>query len=44
MREMKSIPGKVYIVEMSSEAGEFLLFIIHQSETDLVVLGKVAIK
>lgn len=44
MKGMKSIPGKVYIAEMNSEAGEFLVFIIHQSESDLVVLGKVAIK
>lgn len=44
MKGMKSIPGKVYIAEMNSEAGEFLVFIIHLSKSDLVVLGKVAIK
>lgn len=44
MKGMKSIPDKVYIAEMNSESGEFLVFIIHQSESGLVVLGKVAIK
>lgn len=44
MKGMKNIPGKVYIAEMNSEACEFLVFIIHQSESDLVVLGKMAIK
>lgn len=44
MKGMKSIPSKVYIAEMSSESGEFPVFIIQQSESDLVVLGKVAIK
>lgn len=44
MKGTKSIPSKVYIDEMSSEPGEFLVFITHKSECDLVVLGKVAIK
>lgn len=44
MKGMKSIPTKVYLAEMSREPGEFLVFIIHQSESDLVVLRKVAIR
>lgn len=44
MKGMKSIPSKVNVAETSIEPSEFLVFIIYQYQSDLVVLGKVAIK
>lgn len=44
MKGTKNILSKVCIAEMNSEPGKFPVFIIHQSECDLVVPGEVAIK
>jgi hypothetical protein len=48
MNRVKSIPREVYvrmyIIEMSIEKSEFLVFIIHLYQSDFLELGKVAIK